>query len=174
MNILILAFSLSLDAFSVSICKGLSIRYLDKKDILKVGLYFGLFQAIMPLIGYYLGYTFYNYISNVSNIVAFLLLSFIGISMIKESLEDNQINDSLDYKEMIILSIATSIDALVVGITLGILKSNIFISILVIGLITFINSCIGVIIGNNFGSKYTKVSIIGGIILILLGINHII
>ena len=94
--------------------------------------------------------------------------------MIKESFEVEEINDSLDFKEMIMLSIATSIDALVVGITLGILKTNIFISIIVIGLITFINSCIGVIIGNRFGSKYTKLSLLGGIILILLGLKHII
>lgn len=174
MNILILSISLSLDAFSVSICKGLSIKRINKKDILKVGLYFGIFQAIMPLIGYFLGISFYRYINNVSGIIAFILLSFIGISMIKESFEVEELNDSLDFKEMIMLSIATSIDALVVGITLGILKTNIFISILVIGLITFINSCIGVIIGNRFGSKYTKLSILGGIILILLGLKHII
>ncbi len=178
-NLISIAIGLSMDAFAVSICKGLCQRNMNWKKAIIVGFYFGLFQAIMPLIGYILGSQFAGFISSFSHWIAFFLLLFIGFHMIKESKELKQEEEiqcdikgelELDFKNMIILAIATSIDALAVGISFALLKINIFYAISIIGFTTFIISMIGVFIGFKFGSKYkSKSEIIGGLILVLIG-----
>ncbi len=168
-----IAIGLSMDAFAVSICKGLSMKKMSWKNALIVGLYFGGFQALMPLIGFALGTRFENLVSNVDHWVAFALLGLIGLHMIKESREAcEECDPSFDYKTMLTLAIATSIDALVIGMTFAFLKVNIVPAISLIGIITFILSIIGVKIGNTFGNKYkSKAELVGGIVLILIGVK---
>lgn len=170
-EIVIIAISLAMDAFAISICKGLSIKKINLFNALIVGLYFGLFQAIMPLIGYF----FCSYIDGIRSInhyVSLIVLSLIGINMILESKENKELDSNINFKTMIVLSIATSIDALAVGITFAFLSVNIIYSILIIGIITFIISFIGVFIGNKIGNKYGSIAeLIGGVLLILMGIK---
>ncbi len=170
-EIIIIAFSLAFDAFAISVCKGLSMKKSNTKNGLIIASYFGVFQAIMPLFGY----IFCSYIKNIDTIdhyISCILLTMIGISMIKESLEKKELDDSIDIKTMLILSIATSIDALAIGITFSLLSVNIFYSIIIIGIITFILSFLGVIFGNKIGNKYSNIAeIIGGITLILMGLE---
>lgn len=177
-EILLIGIGLSMDAFAVSICKGFSIKKLNLKKSFTVGLYFGGFQALMPLIGYFLGSVFTNFVTAIDHWIAFILLSLIGGNMIIETLKSNgneNYDDSLDFKTMLILAIATSIDALAVGITFAFLNVNVGIAVSLIGLITFIISFIGVNIGNKFGSKYgNKAQILGGIVLIIIGIKILI
>ena len=171
-ELFILAVGLSMDAFAVSICKGLSLRTVSLKECSKVGLYFGGFQAGMPLIGFILGVQFKDYITSIDHWIAFILLVGIGINMIKEAFdeESENRNDNVDIKTMLVLSIATSIDALAIGITFACLKMHILIPVITIGVTTFIISVIGVKIGNRFGDKYEKkAETMGGVILILLG-----
>lgn len=175
LQLIILAVGLSMDAFAVSICKGLELKDINYNKSIKIALYFGLFQGLMPLIGYLLGNIFKDVIINLDHWLAFGLLSFIGINLIKDSNTEIEINDKIDFKSMILLSIATSIDALAVGITLSVLKINIIISVLIITIITFINCFIGTIIGNKLGNKISKsAKIIGGIILIITGLKILI
>jgi putative Mn2+ efflux pump MntP len=168
-----IALGLSMDAFAVSICKGLSMSKMSWKNAVIVGLYFGGFQALMPLLGYLLGTQFEAFISNVDHWVAFALLSFIGLHMIKESRDKcEECDPSFDIKTMLTLAIATSIDALVIGMTFAFLRVNIIPAISLIGVITFVLSVIGVKIGNTFGTKYkSKAELAGGIVLILIGIK---
>ena len=171
-EIFLVGIGLSMDAFAVSVCKGLSFKILYFKYMIIVGLYFGLFQGLMPLLGYFLGSNLGNIMISIDHWVAFILLFLIGFNMLKDSFsKDNDISDDkVSFKVMFPLAIATSIDAFSVGITLAFFKVNIFISIFVIGIITFIMSFIGVFIGNRFGSKYSKIAqIFGGIILIFMG-----
>ncbi|MDD3369207.1 MAG: manganese efflux pump MntP family protein [Lachnospiraceae bacterium] len=172
LSLFVLAVGLSMDAFAVSICKGLALRELRVKHAVIVGAWFGGFQALMPLIGYFLGSRFIEYITNVDHWIAFGLLALIGINMIREarSCEEESTDASLSVKKMFILAVATSIDALAVGITFAFLKVNIIAATLFIGCVTFILSAIGVKVGNVFGTKYkARAEIVGGIILILLG-----
>lgn len=169
------AIGLSMDAFAVSICKGLAIRKLNVKQQVIVGTWFGGFQGLMPAIGYLLGINFKNYIVSIDHWIAFILLGFIGLNMIKESMEVNceECQDSsLDMKTMFILAIATSIDALAVGITFAFLDVNIIFAVVLIAIITFTLSFIGVKVGHIFGMKYkSKAEFAGGIVLIILGIK---
>lgn len=169
-EVLLMSVGLGMDAFAVSICKGLSMLKMKWKNAIIVGLYFGIFQALMPFIGYTIGRKFSNAIINIDHIIAFILLLVIGINMVIESFKDSEReDDDISFKTMIVLAIATSIDALAVGFTLACLRTNIFIPIIYIGIITFILSIIGVKIGNLFGEKYKgKSQILGGIILILI------
>lgn len=174
-ELITISISLAMDAFSASICKGLKQTKLNLKNSLIVGTYFGLFQSIMPTIGYYLGNFFSDKIKAFDHYIAFFLLLFIGISMIKDTKENKDINYNLNFKEMFILSIATSIDALIIGITFSFLNVNLLMSIIIIGLITFILTSIGYNIGTYFGIKYQKKSqIIGGLILIIMGFKILI
>lgn len=175
-EIFILAIGLSMDAFAVSICKGLSVKKLKPKHCLIAGIYFGGFQAGMPLIGYFLGKQFESLITSVDHWIAFVLLGLIGLNMIKESFEkDEELNDSFSLKTMLPLAIATSIDALAVGITFACLKVQIIPAVSMIGLTTFIISAIGVKIGNIFGTKFkSKAEFIGGAVLILIGLKILI
>lgn len=173
-SLFILAVGLSMDAFAVAICKGLSIRNLRWRNAVIVGLYFGVFQAVMPLIGYFLGTAFTDLISNIDHWIAFLLLGIIGGNMIRESLshEEDCCDPSLRFRDMSILALATSIDALAVGVTFAFLKVEILPAVSFIGSITFILSTLGVKIGHIFGSKYkSKAELLGGVVLILMGIK---
>ena len=173
LELILIAVGLAMDAFAVSVCKGLSMSKMEWKKAVVIGLYFGGFQALMPLIGYILGVGFEDKIKSIDHWIAFILLVFIGINMIKEAFETKEeSNDKIDFKTMIILSIATSIDALAVGVTFAFLNVNILLAISLIGIITFIISMIGVKIGNVFGDKYeTKAELAGGFILIFLGVK---
>ncbi len=174
-DVLILGVALSMDAFAVALCKGLSIRdTITLKKCIIVGLWFGLFQGIMPLVGYVLGIRFSNIIVEYDHWIAFILLSIIGSNMVKEGLskEEEENNDSLHYKEMFLLAVATSIDALAVGVTLAFLQVNIIFAVLVIGITTFILSTFAVKIGGIFGSRFkSKAEIFGGVTLILIGLK---
>lgn len=171
-SLFIIAVGLSMDAFAVSICKGLAMQKITIKKALIVGLWFGGFQALMPAIGYLLGSQFESYITNIDHWIAFVLLFIIGGNMIKEALskEEEPASDSLAFKEMLLLALATSIDALAVGVTFAFLKVQILPAVLFIGVITFTLSALGVKIGNIFGCRYkSKAELAGGIILILMG-----
>lgn len=171
-EILLVGIGLAMDAFAVSICKGLSMKKMSWKNAIIIALYFGIFQALMPLIGYFLGMTFESIVTTFDHWVAFALLTLLGGGMIKESFdnEDEKKNDKIDFKTMVVLAIATSIDALAIGITFAFFDVNIVLAISLIGIITFIISILGVKIGNRFGDKYqNKAQLLGGIILVLLG-----
>ena len=174
LEILLLGVGLAMDAFAVSICKGLSMKKMNWKNAVIIALYFGVFQALMPLIGYFLGVTFESLVTTFDHWIAFILLSLIGGKMIKESFdsEDDKKNDKVDFKTMVVLAVATSIDALAVGITFAFFDVNLMLAISSIGIITFIISILGVKIGNRFGDKYqSKAELMGGVILVLLGIK---
>lgn len=173
-ELLILAIGLSMDAFAVSICKGLSMKKMNWKNAGLAGIYFGSFQAIMPMIGYLLGKQFEGMIQSIDHWIAFALLALIGLNMIKEakSNDEEEVNDSFDIKTMTILAIATSIDALAVGVTFAFLNVQIVPAVSFIGVTTFTFSVLGVKIGNVFGTKYkSKAEISGGVILILIGLK---
>ena len=166
-----LAVGVSMDAFAVSVCKGLGLGKIKFKDMLTAGFWFGGFQALMPTAGYLLGARFQQYITRIDHWIAFVLLVFIGAKMIKESRDsDGEVDSDLSAKTMFILAVATSIDALAVGITFAFLQVNIIWAALFIGCTTFAISAAGVKIGSIFGLKYkTKAEICGGAILILIG-----
>ena len=178
-ELFILGIGLSMDAFAVSVCKGLGMRRLNKKQALIIGLYFGGFQALMPLIGWLLGSQFQKYITSIDHWIAFILLGFIGGKMMIEAIrewneeETVDIMDApLDHKNMLVLAVATSIDALAVGITFAFLDTPIIEAITIIGITTMVISIIGVVVGNFFGSRYkSKAEFIGGLILVLLGLK---
>lgn len=173
-EILLLGIGLSMDAFAVSICKGLSVGRMRISHVMLAGLYFGGFQALMPLIGYWLGSRFQEYIASFDHWIAFVLLALIGINMIREANqeEEGESDASFSFGTMFPLAVATSIDALAVGITFSFLRVNIFLAILMIGCTTFIISAAGIKIGNVFGLRYRKKAEIGGgVILILLGVK---
>lgn len=182
--ILGVGFGLSMDAFAVSICKGLCQRKMNWAKSSIIGLYFGFFQALMPIIGFFLGHQFAGYLEKFDHWVAFILLSLIGLHMIKESRDvhtdeeiacdiDGEIN--IDFKNMIALSIATSIDALAVGVSFALMKINIFESASIIGLTTFVLSTIGVFIGYKFGTRFkSKSEVLGGTVLIIIGLKILI
>ncbi len=174
LEILLIAIGLAMDAFAVSICKGLSMKKMNWKKALIVGAYFGIFQALMPIIGFFLGSTFEDLVTHIDHWIAFVLLVAIGGNMLKEAFANNSenCNDNVDFKTMSILAIATSIDALAVGITFAFLQANIWVSATIIGIVTFIISIIGVKIGNRFGNKYERrAETVGGFILIFMGIK---
>ena len=170
-ELFVIAVGLSMDAFAVTICKGLSVQKVKLKHGLIVGLYFGGFQAGMPLLGYLLGSSFAGYIEAFDHWVAFVLLGIIGINMIRESGEkEEELNCSFGLKAMLPMAVATSIDALAVGVSFAFMRVDIGWAVLFIGVITFTLSAIGVKIGNHFGAKYkSKAELFGGIVLILLG-----
>lgn len=171
-ELFLIALGLSMDAFAVAICKGLSVQKLQVKHMVLVGAYFGVFQAVMPLIGYFLGSQFQSYIVSVDHWIAFVLLAIIGLSMIREAVskDEEEVNASFDVKTMVLLAIATSIDALAVGVTFAFLNVDIVPAVSFIGIITFVLSMIGVKIGNVFGARFkSKAEIFGGIVLILIG-----
>ena len=171
-TLLTLAVGLSMDAFAVSVCKGLAMRKASIGKCTIIGLWFGGFQALMPTIGFFLGTQFKDQITSIDHWIAFVLLGLIGANMVKEALsdEEEESDASLAVKEMFMLAVATSIDALAVGITFAFLNVHIVSAASIIGVCTFVISFAGVKIGNIFGTKYkSKAELAGGIILILLG-----
>ena len=178
-ELFILAVGLSMDAFAVSICKGLSLGKIKPKHMCIAGAWFGGFQALMPLLGWALGKQFERYITSIDHWIAFFLLLFIGGKMIIESFKKDKNSDEkpeyeekLDLKELTLMAVATSIDALAVGVTFAFLQANILTSITVIGSVTFMLSALGVGVGHKFGVKYkNKAELCGGIILVLIGIK---
>ena len=173
-ELFLIAVGLSMDAFAVSVCKGLAMPKCTFKKAAIVGLWFGGFQALMPAIGYVLGAQFQEAIASIDHWIAFVLLALIGGNMIHEALDNDEEEAaaSLNVKTMFLLAVATSIDALAIGITFAFLKVNIIPAVCFIGIVTFIISFAGVKIGNVFGARYkNKAEIVGGIILILLGLK---
>ena len=173
-ELFLIAVGLSMDAFAVSVCKGLAMPKCTFKKAAIVGLWFGGFQALMPAIGYILGAQFQEAIASIDHWIAFVLLALIGGNMIHEALDNDEedADASLNVKTMFLLAVATSIDALAIGITFAFLKVNIIPAVCFIGIVTFIISFAGVKIGNVFGARYkNKAEIVGGIILILLGLK---
>lgn len=173
-DIFLIAVALSMDAFAVAICKGLSVKKVQAKHVLTVGVYFGGFQALMPLIGFLLGFKFESFITSIDHWIAFVLLAIIGGNMIKEAMskEEDEVNDSFSFRTMLPLAVATSIDALAVGISFAFLGVDIIEAAILIGITTFVLSGIGVFVGNIFGSKYkSKAELAGGIVLILIGLK---
>ena len=176
-ELILLSLGLAMDAFSVSVCKGLSMKKIDYKGAAVTALFFGFFQGAMPLIGYFLGTRFESFISSYSHWVAFILLGFIGGKMIFEVFhggddEEAQTEYKLNIGELFVLAIATSIDALAVGVVFAAQKTPVISSVTVIAVITFVTSLIGVGIGNRFGSKYEKkAEFAGGVVLVLIGVK---
>jgi putative Mn2+ efflux pump MntP len=175
LEIILIAIGLSMDAFAVSVTLGLSVQKLKIKEVLIPGIYFGFFQALMPFLGYFAGTCFANKIQSIDHWIAFVLLGLIGGKMIWESLskEEKKVNKNpFQFATILLLAIATSIDALAVGVTFAFFEINIVTAIIIIGLTTFCISIGGVIIGNIFGAKYqSKAEFIGGAVLILLGLK---
>ena len=174
-ELFLIGIGLSMDAFAVAICKGLGMERINKRDALLLALFFGGFQALMPLMGYLLGSRFASYIERWDHWIAFVLLAFIGGNMIRESREEakeEQTFAGVNFKELIVLAIATSIDALAVGVTFAFLQVKIVPAVTIIGCTTFILSLAGVYVGNVFGAKYkSKAEFVGGAILILIGVK---
>lgn len=173
-ELVIIAVGLSMDAFAVSIGKGLSLKQIKLRHVLSVGLWFGGFQALMPLIGYLLGATFTAVVSDFDHWIAFFLLGIIGFNMIRDSFtkEEEKHDDDFSFRTMLMLAVATSIDALAVGVSFAFLSVDLWISVALIGLITFAFSAVGLKIGNIFGNKYkSKAEFTGGVVLVLMGVK---
>lgn len=173
-ELFVIAVGLSMDAFAVSVCKGLSVRRCTFRHMLICGLYFGVFQAVMPLIGYILGSQFESLVSSIAPFIAFALLAVIGVNMIRESRDedDEHINDDFSLHAMVPLAVATSIDALAVGVSCAFLQVNILATVLFIGVTTFACCVFGVKIGSIFGNRYKAgAELFGGVVLVLMGIK---
>ena len=179
LEIFLIGIGLSMDAFAVAICKGLAMpNRVDKKGALLIALYFGVFQAVMPTLGWLLGSQFARYVTQMAPWIAFVLLAWIGGSMIRESLSKEEREEeetgSVSHKELLVLAVATSIDALAVGVTFSMLELAVSIgaAVALIGCTTFVISLAGVYVGNVFGAKYkSKAEFVGGAILILIGVK---
>jgi len=173
-SIILLGIGLAMDAFAVSICKGLAMRTPSIRSMVIIGIWFGGFQALMPIIGYFLGESFYDYIADFDHWVAFGLLVLIGLNMIREAMsgEEEDIDDDIGIRIMFLLAVATSIDALAVGISMAMDGANIWVDVSVIGVVTFLISVIGVKLGSVVGDRYSnKAKLAGGVILILIGVK---
>ena len=173
-ELFLIAVGLSVDAFAVSVCKGLSVRKAEPRHSLIVGAYFGGFQALMPALGYVLGRQFESLITSVDHWIAFVLLGIIGGNMIREALRGDaeELDGSFTFRTMLPLAIATSIDALAMGVTFAFLQVQIVPAVLFIGVTTFVLSAIGLKVGNVFGAKYkSRAELFGGVVLVLMGIK---
>ena len=174
-TLIVIAIGLAMDAFAVSIGKGLSVRRIEPRHTMSVGLWFGGFQALMPLIGYFLGVSFASLVQNIDHWIAFILLGIIGVNMIREATakdecECEKATSDFSSRKMLLLAIATSIDALAVGVSFAFLGVNIWQAVVMIGVITMILSMIGLRIGNIFGCRYkSKAELFGGCVLLLMG-----
>lgn len=174
-ELFLIAIGLSMDAFAVAVCKGLCMKHLSARNALIVAVFFGGFQAFMPFVGWALGTQFEHYITPIDHWIAFGLLSFIGATMLWDAFRGDEevaceTGDHLDVKELVMLAVATSIDALAVGITFAFLHVDIVVSVGLIGVTTFVLSLVGVVVGHHFGLRYEKpATILGGVVLILIG-----
>lgn len=173
LEIALIGIGLAMDAFAVSICKGLAMKKMSYQKAVIIALFFGAFQALMPALGYVLGTTFASKIATIDHWIAFILLGLVGINMIKEAMskdEDGCLDDALHFGNLIMLSVATSVDALAIGITFAFFNVSIVLSTVIIGIITFVICVIGVKVGNVFGEKYkSKAEFAGGVLLIIMG-----
>ena len=172
--LILIAIGLAMDAFAVSICKGLAMKEPDQRSIVIIALWFGVFQAVMPIIGYLLERSVHDIVADYDHWIAFILLAAIGLNMIRESLskKEEELSDDISFWTMLFLAIATSIDALAVGISLAVDGGDVVLSVLVIGIVTFALSAVGVRFGSFFGNKYGRYAeLAGGIILILIGVK---
>ncbi len=172
--ILLIAVGLAMDAFAVSLCKGLALRKVTLRSMLIAGLWFGGFQALMPIIGFYLGVSFYDLISAYDHWVASILLFLIGANMVREGLfgEEEEVDADMGIKTMVLLAIATSIDALAIGISFAMTENSIFLPATIIGVVTLVISMAGVKIGSLFGDRFgKKAEVLGGVILIIIGLK---
>lgn len=172
-KVLLISISLAMDAFAVSICKGLCLKDLNIRKQIKIGFYFGIFQAIMPIVGYYIGDLFDELLLAIDHYVVFVLLIIIGVSMIMETIVNKKesFDEQINFKSMFIPALATSIDALAVGFSFAFMKVNLWTSVVTIGIVAYLFTYIGVLIGYKVGSKYeNKAKVVGGIILILIAI----
>ena len=173
-ELLLLAVGLAMDAFAVAVCKGLSLRELKLRQALLVGAWFGVFQGLMPVLGWLLGSAFSDLVQSVDHWIAFILLAIIGGNMIREAVkgDEEDVDPSLSFGVMFLLAVATSIDALAVGITFAFLNVNILLAVVLIGVIPFAISAVGVKVGNLFGARYkSKAELLGGCVLILIGLK---
>lgn len=172
-DLLVIAVGVSMDAFAVSICKGLSVSSIKVRHVLGTAVWFGGFQALMPLLGYFLGVSFSDFVSSIDHWIAFVLLGIIGANMLKESFRGEtgcNVDPDFSFKTMLAMAVATSIDALAIGVSFAFLDVNIWNAIMLIGLITAIFSGVGLLIGNMFGYRYkSKAEFAGGLILVLMG-----
>lgn len=176
MELILIALGLAMDAFAVAICKGLAMQRLEIKKAMIIGLWFGIFQGLMPAIGYFLGNTLEDWMNSIEHLIAFGLLAFIGYHMLKDAWKEEEpsIDATIGIKVMLILAIATSIDALTIGITFAFFEVNILLAVFIISSITFLLSVAGVMIGSKFGNQYGKqAEITGGLLLIGLGIKNL-
>ena len=177
-DLFLIGVGLSMDAFAVAICKGLGMSRINYRHSLVIALFFGGFQALMPLVGFFLGSQFAEYVSPVDHWIAFALLAFIGGKMLWDAFHGDDgegaaaAEDKLDLKELLMLAVATSIDALAVGITFAFLEVNIWVAVGIIGVTTFVLSLVGVAVGNRFGARYERTAtVVGGVVLILIGLK---
>ena len=176
-ELLLISVGLAMDAFAVSVGKGMTLKSVRPCHALTAGVWFGVFQGLMPLIGYFVGRSFAEYVTSVDHWIAFGLLTIIGVNMIREAVsgEEDEVDGSFGVRTMLIMAIATSIDALAVGISMAFLHVNIWISVAVIGIVTFAISAAGVYLGASFGSRLgSKAGIVGGVILIAIGIKIVV
>ncbi|EAI3389204.1 TPA: manganese efflux pump [Campylobacter coli] len=177
-SLILLSCALAMDAFAVSLCKGFSVKKLNLRHYVITGAYFGGFQALMPAIGYVIGITFASFIASIDHWIAFILLSLIGLKMIKESFENENCDtnsNQFGFKIMFALAVATSVDALAIGVSFAFLDVNLFLALFLIGSITFILCAIALEIGNKFGTRFkNKAEFLGGAVLIILGIKILI
>ncbi|MBO7719455.1 MAG: manganese efflux pump [Methanosphaera sp.] len=174
LSVFLIAVALAMDAFSVSLTKGFTQKDMSTAQMLYYGLFFGVFQAFMPVIGYFAGETITAFVTSVAPWIAFILLLIIGVNMIRESIQgdDEDISDEFSFKEVTLLAIATSIDAFAVGITFALLNTSILIPCVVIGVVAFLFSIAGILIGRKLGDYFgDKFLILGGVILILIGLK---
>jgi len=174
-ELLIIAIGVSMDAFAVSICKGLSVRKIRPKHAVLTAVWFGGFQALMPLAGFFLGVSFADFVSSVDHWIAFILLGIIGANMIKDSFDKDEscsLDPDFSFKTMLAMAVATSIDAFAIGVTFAFLKVNIWYAVLFIGITTALFSAAGVYLGNLFGCRYkSKAEFAGGFILLVMGLK---
>ena len=176
-ELFLIGVSLAMDAFAVSVGKGLSAKQVQPRHAMSAGLWFGGFQALMPIIGYFLGLSFAHVVERVDHWIAFGLLALIGLNMIRETLSgDDEAQDAdFGFRKMFVMAVATSIDALTVGVSMAFLKVDIWVAATVIGVVTFALSTIGVSLGSKFGEKVgSRAGILGGVVLIGLGIKILI
>lgn len=177
LELFLIAVSLAMDAFAVSVGKGLSLKSVRPRHAMSAGLWFGGFQALMPIIGFFLGCSFAHVVERVDHWIAFVLLALIGINMIRETLSDDNEGHDADFgfRKMFIMAVATSIDALTIGVSMAFLNVNIWLAAAVIGVVTFALSAVGVSLGSKFGARVgSRAGILGGAVLICLGIKILI
>lgn len=176
-ELLLISVGLAMDAFAVSVGKGITLKRVEPRHALTAGVWFGSFQGLMPLIGYYLGRSFAEYVASVDHWIAFGLLVLIGLNMIRETIwgDDEEQDSDFGVRTMLVMAIATSIDALAVGVSMAFLNVNVWISAAVICIITLIISAVGVYLGSAFGTRLgSKAGIVGGVILIAIGIKIVV